>query len=262
MASQVFSLMGIAIAVLVILEALLWLVAYRRGNAAIVDVGWGMGFVLVVLIALVFADGFILRKALVAAIVALWGLRLAVHLFVDRILPNKPEDGRYVELRRRWGEAVQRRLFVFFEIQGVLVVLLSLPFYLMAVNPEPCLLPIELAGAAVWFVGIAGESVADRQLKRFKDPPANKGKTCQVGLWSLSRHPNYFFEWIIWVGYGVAALGSPYGWLGLLSTAAMLYILLNVTGIPLTEEQALRSRSDYREYQRTTSRFIPWFKRA
>jgi steroid 5-alpha reductase family enzyme len=144
----------------------------------------------------------------------------------------------------------------------VFIAFLALPFYLMALNPEPRLLPIEYAGAAVWLIGIIGESVADRQLKRFKDDPANKGRTCQAGLWSLSRHPNYFFEWIIWVGYGIAALGSPFGWLGLCSPVVMLYVLVFVTGIPLTEEQALRSRSDYREYQRTTSPFIPWFKRA
>lgn len=105
--------------------------------------------------------------------------------------------------------------------------------------------------------------LADRQLARFRADPANKGKVCQAGLWNYSRHPNYFFEWLVWVGYAVFALGSPWGWLGLIAPALMLHFLLNVTGIPMTEELSLKSKGDaYRAYQRTTSAFVPWFKKV
>jgi steroid 5-alpha reductase family enzyme len=261
--NQIIQIAASSLAALVVLETMLWSVNVRKKNGAVVDVGWGTGFVIVVLIALLVADGFAVRKLLVAAMVSVWGLRLSLHLLFDRILANKPEDGRYVEMRKKWGKAVNRRFFWFFRVQGVLIVLFSLPFLLAMVNAETTLHSLEYIGAAVWGVGLIGESAADRQLRRFKDDTTNKGKTCRVGLWNYSRHPNYFFEWIIWVGYAVVALASPYGWLGIFSPLAMLYILLNVTGIPLTEEQALRSRGeDYREYQRTTSKFIPWFRHA
>jgi steroid 5-alpha reductase family enzyme len=107
-----------------------------------------------------------------------------------------------------------------------------------------------------------GESVADAQLNRFRANPANKGKTCRVGLWNFSRHPNYFCEWLVWVGYFVYALGSPGGWMAVYAPALMYLFLTRVTGIKATEEHALRSRGeDYRQYQRTTNAFFPWFPR-
>jgi steroid 5-alpha reductase family enzyme len=111
-------------------------------------------------------------------------------------------------------------------------------------------------------VSIAGESHADAQLNAFKIDPANKGKVCERGLWSASRHPNYFFVWLTWVSFALFALPASWGWLGLVAPAAILYLLLFVTGIPLTEEQSIRSRGDaYRDYQRRVSSFVPWFPR-
>ena len=118
----------------------------------------------------------------------------------------------------------------------------------------------EKIGAGIWLVSILCEAIADLQLSAFKKNPENKGKTCREGLWKYSRHPNYFFEWMMWIGYAVFALGSPWGWLGLLSPALVLYFLFGSTGIPATEAQALRTRGNaYREYQRATSSFVPWF---
>jgi steroid 5-alpha reductase family enzyme len=118
----------------------------------------------------------------------------------------------------------------------------------------------EWLGAIVWLVALAGESIADSQLKSFKSRPVNKGKVCQIGLWRYSRHPNYFFEWLIWVAYFVFALASPFGSLSILCPLLMLYFLFKVTGIPATEEQAIRSKGEaYCNYQRSTSVFVPWF---
>ena len=90
--------------------------------------------------------------------------------------------------------------------------------------------------------------------------PASKGRVCEAGLWHYSRHPNYFFEWLIWVAYFVFALASPWGWAAVIGPASILFLLLRVTGIPLTEEQSLRSKGDaYRRYQQTTSAFVPCF---
>jgi steroid 5-alpha reductase family enzyme len=115
-------------------------------------------------------------------------------------------------------------------------------------------------GFSVWLVAILGESLADRQLAAFKADPSNRGKVCSAGLWKFSRHPNYFFEWLVWVALFLFALPAPWGWTTIFAPALMLFFLLRVTGIPYTEQQSLRSRGEaYRSYQRTTSAFVPWF---
>jgi steroid 5-alpha reductase family enzyme len=119
---------------------------------------------------------------------------------------------------------------------------------------------LETAGAWTFLVAFLGELAADWQLSRFKSDPKNKGKVCNVGLWRYSRHPNYFFEWLIWVSFALVASSAQYGYWGFLSPALILYFLLRVSGIPATEEQALRSKGDaYRRYQKSTSAFVPWF---
>ncbi|MEO5959624.1 MAG: DUF1295 domain-containing protein, partial [Opitutaceae bacterium] len=124
----------------------------------------------------------------------------------------------------------------------------------------PAISPLEIGGAALWLVAIGGEALADAQLAAFKRAPANKGQVCDTGLWRASRHPNYFFEWLVWVAYFVFALASPWGWFAIVGPASILYLLLRVTGIPMTEEQSVRSKGDaYRRYQQTTSAFIPWW---
>ena len=129
-------------------------------------------------------------------------------------------------------------------------------------NTKVGLSPFEWIGFGLWMISVSFEAMADRQLAEFKKDPANKGKVCDTGLWRYSRHPNYFFEWLMWMSYFIFALGSPYGWLGIISPAIILYLLLKVTGIPATEEQSLRSKGDkFREYQKTTSVFVPWFKK-
>jgi steroid 5-alpha reductase family enzyme len=165
-----------------------------------------------------------------------------------------------VQLRRDWAGNFATKMFGFFQLQAVSVVLLGVAFFIVCLNPSPRLHPFETAGAILWLLALAGESAADRQLAAFKRDPANKGRVCDAGLWRYSRHPNYFFEWLIWVAYFVFALASPFGWVAAIGPASILYLLLRVTGIPLTEEQSLRSKGDaYRRYQQTTSAFVPWF---
>jgi steroid 5-alpha reductase family enzyme len=141
-------------------------------------------------------------------------------------------------------------------------VFFSLPALLAAVNRDEGFSPFELVAAGLWIVAFTGEVTADRQLERFKSDAAHGGHACQVGLWRYSRHPNYFFESLMWMAYATFASASPGGWTAFLCPATMIFLLFKVTGIPRTEAQALRSRGDeYREYQRTTSAFVPWFRR-
>ncbi|HEX5028311.1 MAG TPA: DUF1295 domain-containing protein, partial [Gaiellaceae bacterium] len=150
-----------------------------------------------------------------------------------------------------------RNFFWFFQFQAVFVVFFSLPFALIALDPDSEISALAWIGIAVWAVGNGGTIVSDRQLTRWRGDPANAGKTARHGLWRWSRHPNYFFEWVGWCGTALVATTAPWGWIAWLVPAGLLYLLFEVTGIPATEAQALRSRSDYAEYQRTTSAFVP-----
>jgi steroid 5-alpha reductase family enzyme len=239
--------------------AALWILHLRLRNAAIVDVGWAAGLpILAGWYAWALAGG--TRGWLLAAMVAVWGSRLATHLMVDRVV-GQPEEGRYRELRRRWKTRLGIKFFVFFQAQAVLDVLLAVPFLLASrAGGQPGV--VGLIAAALWLLAMSGEALADRQLAAFKRDPLNRGRVCENGLWRYSRHPNYFFEWLVWVAYALYATTAPYGWAGWLSPALILFFLFRVTGIPETEAQAVRSRGEaYRRYQRTTSAFVPWFRR-
>jgi steroid 5-alpha reductase family enzyme len=242
--------------------ALLWAWHRRLQNAGVVDVGWTALVASLAILDARLGDGWAYRRAAVGFMMGSWGLRLAVYLLYDRVL-DRPEDGRYVEMRREWGAKAPRRFFWFFQTQALAAVGFSLPALFASTNPEPHFSIIELVAAGLWVVAFAGESTADRQLLRFKSNEANRGHTCRAGLWTFSRHPNYFFEWLIWIAFALFACASPWGWVAFACPAAMLYFLFKVTGIPLNEAQALRSRGDeYRDYQRSTSVFVPWFPRS
>lgn len=239
----------------------LWLLQRRTRNAGLVDAGWAGSLGLIGLGYALFASGAWPHRLLAGAVASVWGLRLAVHLLRDRIL-GRPEEGRYVALRNRWGRRADLLFLPFFQAQALLAAVLSVPFALAAQRTEPRLDAAQASGALLWIFGLAFESVADRQLARFKADPSNRGRVCDRGLWRLSRHPNYFGEWLIWCGFALLALTGPHGHWGLLSPAVMLVFILFLTGVPPTEAQALRSRGEaYREYQRQTSVFLPWFPR-
>src|SRR5690348_9676821 len=172
---------------------ILWLVSLKTRNTAIVDVGWTFGLLTCALVYAGFARGYSLRKALLLIMVGVWALRLGGYLFLTRVW-KQPEEGRYQQLRKDWKTRINLKLFFFFELQGVLDVVLSLPFLLAAMNTREAIALLESLGVALWFASMIGEAISDAQLNAFKRDPANKGKTCRSGLWNYSRHPNYFFE--------------------------------------------------------------------
>lgn len=255
-------LIVVALAGLCLLFAGVYRIARRLDNYGVVDIAWSYAFAVLAAFYALAAPGWLPRRALIGAMAGLWSLRLGTHLY-RRVMGHHPvEDGRYVQLRKDWAGNFARKMFGFFQLQAASVVLLGVAFVLPALNSAPQFHPLEITGAGLWLVALAGESLADAQLAAFKRDPANKGRVCDVGLWRFSRHPNYFFEWLVWVAYFVFALASPWGWLAVIGPASILYLLLRVTGIPLTEEQAVRSKGDaYRRYQQTTSAFVPWLPR-
>jgi cyclopropane-fatty-acyl-phospholipid synthase len=249
-------LIGAAIVAVVMLA--LWLYGIRVRNFSYVDLGWAANFAVLAGCYFFLGSGDPLRRAVICTLYALWSLRLATHL--ARRIIGHAEEGRYVELRSRWGAGGQLNFnfFIFFQAQALLNMLFIVPLLLAVQNPAPQLHGLEWLAVGLWLVALGGESLADRQLAAFKRNPANKGKVCDIGLWGLSRHPNYFFEWLIWVAYALFALTAPLGWIALFMPALMLYLLLNITGVKPTEEQAVRSKgAAYRDYQARVNAFVP-----
>lgn len=249
-----------ALAGLCLIFALFYFLAARLNNYGIVDIVWSYAFAVLAIFYAVGGSGWPLRRGLIATLASLWSLRLGTHLY-RRVMNHHPiEDGRYQQLRKNWAGNFPAMMFGFFQLQALSVVVLAAAFALACLNPAPALQPLEVAGVILWLVAFGGEALADAQLAAFKRDPANQGTVCTRGLWHYSRHPNYFFEWLIWVAYFVFALASPLGWIAVIGPLSILFLLLRVTGIPLTEEQAIRSKgAAYRRYQATTSAFIPWF---
>ncbi len=242
---------------------LVWLWAHKIKNAGVVDVFWSYNFPVIAVILLLLAPGFETRKLLICGMVIIAGLRLGTHLAIRIVKHLGEEEGRYQQLRKEWEPNAEKKFFFFFQFQAISNVLLATPFFIITLNTNSQLSPFEYAGAGLWLISVLGEAIADAQLAAFKKDPGNKGKVCDTGLWGYSRHPNYFFEWLMWVSYFVFALGLPYGFLAIISPAIILYLLLKVTGIPATEAQSLRSKGEaFKLYQQKTSAFIPWFKRS
>lgn len=235
--------------------AIVWLIQKRSRRADWVDVAWTLGTGSLAAAFALASDGEIVRRALIAALSGLWSLRLAWHL-VSR-LRRSPEDGRYLRLRAQHGDAADRWLFWFFQVQALLCVFFATPALIAARNANPVGWP-EALGVLVWAVAVAGESTADRQLNRFRSARPDSPAVCRTGLWKYSRHPNYFFEWIHWWTYVCVGWQAPVGWLTLAGPTAMLLLISKVTGIPPTEAQALAKRGEaYRKYQREVSPLFP-----
>jgi steroid 5-alpha reductase family enzyme len=237
------------------LQLVLYLRQLRTRDATLVDAGWGVGLVCAGSLYAALGDGDLSHRVLIAVLSGLEFGRIALVVVLRH---RGEEDSRYAELRTRWRSrnAEQSRFFVFFQAQALLVPLLSIPFAAAVENAHPGLEPLEWAGIAVWVAGAGFELVADAQLRRFK--ATHRGETMRSGLWRYSRHPNYFGQWLTWIGFALIALAVPYGWAGLEAPALILVLILFVTGIPPSEEQALKHRGDdYRRYQRETSPFLP-----
>jgi len=248
-----------------VLMALAWVVQRRTGNSGWVDTIWTFS------VGLVGASGALwpiasdapsARPWLVAALVTVWSLRLGGHIALRTAAGT--DDPRYAAFAKEWGADAPRRMFLFLQNQALGSIPLVLAIFVAAHVPLGALRLQDYLGVLVLFAGIAGEALADAQLRRFRTDPANKGKVCDAGLWRWSRHPNYFFEWLCWLAYPVIAIGVddplayPWGFASLLAPVMMYWFLVHVTGIPPLEQQMLRSRGErYRDYQSRTSRFFP-----
>lgn len=236
----------------------LWIVQAVRRNATIVDVAWAAALFGAALYLGAVGAGHPWRRAIVAGVGGVWAARLTWHLFSDRVRRRwDEEDGRYARMRAAMGRQAQVGFFVFFQVQALFVVCFAIPLAAAAWNPAP-FGGLDILGLVVGACAIGGERLADRQLAAFRRDPANAGRTCDLGLWRYSRHPNYFCEFLHWFAYVLLAVGYGGWWFSLGGPVAMYLLIMYVTGVPHTEQQALSHRPDYAAYQRRTNRFFPW----
>ena len=275
---------GSIIVASIVLSAMMtaaWAVQIPTRQSGWADCFWSFAIGIGGLIVTLFTDGPgpIERRWLVAAIVGFWSMRLGFHILA-RTATAEREDPRYAALRREWGARFQGRLFLFLQIQALCGVGLVVTVYGAAHAPGPAFAVTDWIGLALLVVSVAGEGIADAQLRRFAADATNHGKVCDKGLWAWSRHPNYFFEWLGWLAYPVIALSplaaSPFagstgdagaiiqlggwwqGWLTLIGPLLMYWLLVHVSGIPPLEAHMLESRGDaFKAYMARTSAFFP-----
>lgn len=253
------ALVRAAIAIFIWMTAAFVLARIKRNNG-LVDIAWGLGFIVVAAVELAGRPDLFPAKVLIAAAVLVWGLRLAVHIF--RRNWGKPEDFRYAQMRRRWGRAAALKSFVFvFMLQGLLMLVVSLPVTVAFASPARPLSGLDVAGAIVFAAGLLFEAVGDAQLAAFIRDPANKGRLMTGGLWSLTRHPNYFGEATLWWGIGLMAVSSPNGGVALLGPLTITLLLRFVSGVPLLEKK-YAGRPDWEAYKARTPVFVPRFPKT
>ena len=265
MVSYLVALAAIALS-LSILMAGAWVVQQRTGNSGWVDTIWtfSVGLVGVASALWPFTNGALnARQWLVAALVAIWSLRLGVHIAVRTAAIS--DDPRYAAFAQEWGARAPRRMFLFLQNQALGSIPLVFAIFVAAHFPSEVMRWRDCFAAFVLLAAIIGEAIADSELKQFRESPGHHGQVCDAGLWRWSRHPNYFFQWLGWLAYPIIAISPDYawGWASLLAPAFMYWILVHVTGVPPLEAQMLRSRGErYREYQSRTSVFFPLPQRS
>ncbi len=232
----------------------LWLLSLRLRNASIVDVWWGPGFACIAILTHQAAPS---GHGLVTLLTALWGLRLGAYLLWRNA--GRGEDPRYIAMRRHHGEHFPRvSLFTVFGLQGLLMWFVSLPVQVANAAGAPASPGgLELAGVALFCLGLFFESVGDRQLARFRADPANAGAVMDRGLWRYTRHPNYFGDFCVWWGLFLVSLPAPGAAFTVLSPLVMSLLLLRVSGVALLERSIGKRRPGYADYQRRTSAFLP-----
>lgn len=237
-----------------------WAIQRMTGASGWIDTIWSFAVGFGGMAAAIFADGGFERRIAVFAIIAVWSARLGTHIAART--KGGGEDPRYAKFIEEWGASAAWKLFVFLQVQAIAAFVLVLAVYLAAANPAPFPRVIDVAAIVIAIAAIVGETVADAQLASFRKSPEARTGVCETGLWRYSRHPNYFFEWLIWCAWLLLAVDlsgqSGWGWLAVLAPLQMYWLLVHVSGIPPLEEHMLKSRGEkFRALQTRVNAFFP-----
>ncbi len=243
----------------------LFVIALLKKDNSIADIGYGVGFIVVVYAGLYFSPNPLsysgsLTLLTLATLVTCWGARLALRIYLKN--KGKPEDFRYAKWRGEWKWFYLRSYMQIFILQGFIIYLIALPILLLvnAGGLGSTNSPLLYVGVCIWLVGFFFETVGDRQLDQFLKTPESKGKLMTTGLWTYTRHPNYFGESTMWWGIFLAtySMGNQWWTLGLVSPLLITFLLLKVSGIPLLEAK-MSQHPDWPAYAAKTNSFLPWF---
>jgi steroid 5-alpha reductase family enzyme len=250
------AMLASAVAIAVVMLAT-WLASLVLRNASIVDIVWGLGFVVVAWVVRFQGDTNELRQWLLVALVTIWGVRLGGYLFWRN--HGKPEDYRYRAMRKRWGPRFPViSLVTVFALQGALMWIVSLPVQLGQAEEGTGIGFFAVLGVALFAIGLAFEAVGDLQLARFKADPTNEGRVMQYGLWRYTRHPNYFGDACVWWGIALVAIDAGgVAWWGVVGAVVMNVLLLKVSGVALLERSLHKRKPEYAAYAARTSAFLP-----
>ena len=245
--------------IILILVTLLWIWSVFIKNVSIVDIFWGLGFVVVNTFYVFMSGELNARKIVILTLVCIWGFRLAIYLAIRNI--GKGEDFRYQEFRQNYGP---KRYWWFsyfqtFLLQGILIMIISLPLLGINYNNSNGNLQIlDYLGIIIWIIGFTFETVGDFQLSNFKRDSKNKGKILHTGLWKYTRHPNYFGDSAVWWAYGIFSIAAGSYWQAI-GAVIMTLLILKISGVSLLEKTLKETKPQYKEYIQKTSSFMPWF---
>ena len=248
-----------ASSIILILVTLLWIWSIFIKNVSIVDIFWGFGFVVVNTFYVFMSGELNARKIVILTLVCIWGFRLAIYLAIRNI--GKGEDFRYQEFRQNY---CPKRYWWFsyfqtFLLQGILIMIISLPLLGINYNNSNGNLEIlDYLGIIIWIIGFTFETVGDFQLSNFKRDPKNKGKILHTGLWKYTRHPNYFGDSAVWWAYGIFSIAAGSYWQAI-GAVIMTLLILKISGVSLLEKTLKETKPQFKEYIQKTSSFIPWF---
>lgn len=238
----------------------MWLLSLRLRDVSVVDIGWGLGFVLIVWVLFGFSEK-TPKCWLIAVLTSIWGLRLSGYLFLRN--HGKPEDYRYAAMREKHGSRFPLvSFFTVFVLQGVVMLVVALPVITgMSIEADSPINALTILGCVLWLVGFSFEAGGDWQLRSFKANPANAGKVLSSGFWKYTRHPNYFGDFAVWWGMYFVSFGSGLAWWSAIGPAAMSFFLMKVSGVTLLEKN-LNKKPGYAAYVARTNAFFPWFPRT
>ncbi len=235
----------------------LFIIGQLKKNNSIIDIFWGLGFVIAALYGMVSNKAFAPMTLVVTALICIWGLRLTYHIAKRNI--GKPEDFRYVNFRKQWGNkwVKTKAFFHVYMLQLLMLLLISSAYINVILENREGITPLDLIGIAIWSIGFYFESRSDYELKLFKQNSSNKGKILTSGLFKYSRHPNYFGEATMWWGIYLISISSS-GWLWIISPITITILVRYVSGVPMLEKH-YENNEAFQQYAKITNVFIPWF---
>jgi steroid 5-alpha reductase family enzyme len=243
-----------ALAAVLAMSVLAWLVSVVRRDVSIVDSLWSLMILLGLIAYVFFTADTGPRTALVVTLATLWAVRLSLHITIRN--HGEPEDRRYQEIRRNNQPFFEwKSLYIVFLLQGFLAWVVVLPAVAAVAGQTP-LGPLDYAGVALWLAGMFFEVVGDWQLTRFRNSEKSENAVLDTGLWRYTRHPNYFGEAVIWWGFFLFSLSAG-AWWAIVAPMLMTFLLVRVSGVAMLEKDISGRRPEYQEYIRRTNAFIP-----